>query len=467
MKDIVARVRGFVAKHSSKFVLGVGGVFAFTAVIMFATTMGSSPIDVVNTQTADMTELNETLEKIDGNLEDQVAVAQVNSTSAVQPKSEISAPEDQVSAASENAVSEQAVNGQAASEQAKTTASTTPKATTSGATGTVDALQNAIPTATVNPDAFEEKVMPYQIYVSKNSYTIAILKPDENNEYTQLVRKFSTGIGRSSAQTRAGSYTITSKERWHAWGGGGYSPYASKHSGGLWFHGAIYSSKDSNSMQPGSYNAIGTACSSGCLRTTASAASWIYYNCPIGTPVVIANDSKYSASAPADIPSTQRYDPTDPGADQEIPVTSFNISKTSATLEVGDAVTISVSGVQPSDTNTKDFIYKSSDESVATVDSSGKVTAISPGTTTISVTADDVGEETKKCTVTVNEPIPEETPEPGSTPETTPENTTDPDASASPSPTTTATPTATKDPITATPQPTTATSSGFDFKPID
>ena len=45
--------------------------------------------------------------------------------------------------------------------------------------------------------------------------------------------------------------------------------------------------------------------------------------------------------------------------------------------------------------------WSSYDETVATVDNSGKVTAVAPGTATITVKTTD-GEKTATCTVTVN-----------------------------------------------------------------
>ena len=277
---------------------------------------------------------------------------------------------------------------------------------------------DSAPAAT--PTASPEKTKDtYQIYVSKNSYTIAILGLDENGEYTKVVRKFSTGIGRSSSQTRTGTFEITGKQRWHAWSSTSYSPYATKYSGGVYIHGPLYSEKDSNSMKPGSYNAIGTSCSSGCLRTTCSAAAWVYYNCPVGTKVIVANDSKYTSSRPAQIPDSQTYDPTDPGATPEIPITAIALSDKEKTLTVGESFTLSVTSFTPSNTSTKGFLYSSSDNAIATVDASGNVIAIGVGTATITVTADDPYGKSASCKVTVNElatPPPTDTEDPSTPP---------------------------------------------------
>ncbi|MCL2671615.1 MAG: Ig-like domain-containing protein [Clostridiales bacterium] len=288
------------------------------------------------------------------------------------------------------------------------------------------------PKPTTKPDNSE---YPYLVYVSKNSYTIAILGLDDKGEYTKVLRKFSTGIGRSGAQTRAGTFKITGKERWHKWGGGQYSPYATKYSSGVYIHGPLYKAQDPNKMEPGSYNAIGTACSSGCLRTTCSAAAWIYYNCKVGTTVIVANDSKYSTPAPAKIPYDQTWDPTDPGATPEVPVTSFTLSPTSAALTVGESLSLLISSIKPSDTSTKTFLYSSSNTSVATVDSKGVVRAVGPGTAVITVTADDVSGVKKTCTVVVTGAAATPTPSPSPAPSPTPTRTPTPTFTPTPTPT--------------------------------
>jgi lipoprotein-anchoring transpeptidase ErfK/SrfK len=259
--------------------------------------------------------------------------------------------------------------------------------------------------ASAAPTPAPSSEFPYLIYVSKNSYTIAILGLDDNMEYTKILRTFATGIGRSGAQTRAGTYTITEKEPWHTWSKNAHSPYATKHSGGLWFHGPSFKEKNYNTLISDSYNGIGTAVSSGCLRTTCSAAAWIYYNCALGTPVIIANDSKYTSKPFEKIPDGQTYDPTHPGSKQEIPITSFALVRDDVGLTVGQTFQVSVKKVLPEDTTTTKYIYSSSDVSVATVDSSGQIEAVGEGTCVIHVKANDVGTVTRSLIVTVEPAI--------------------------------------------------------------
>lgn len=150
----------------------------------------------------------------------------------------------------------------------------------------------------------------YIIYISKKTCTIGIVGRGSDNRFTKKVKTFPTSIGKAG-QTREGTFWIYKKERWHSWSGASYSPYCSKQDGGSYIHGPMYTAKDSNSMIASSYNSIGTQSSAGCLGTVCGAAGWIYYNCPTGTMVMIANDSKFSASRPKKIDDDQTYDPTE------------------------------------------------------------------------------------------------------------------------------------------------------------
>ena len=82
------------------------------------------------------------------------------------------------------------------------------------------------------------------------------------------------------------------------------------------------------------------------------------------------------------------------------PVTGVSLDKTELTLDEGDSATLAAT-VSPEDASNKNVTWTSSDEKVATVDATGKVTAIKAGTATITVTTED-GEKTATCAVTVN-----------------------------------------------------------------
>lgn len=75
------------------------------------------------------------------------------------------------------------------------------------------------------------------------------------------------------------------------------------------------------------------------------------------------------------------------------------MNKTTTSLVVGANETLTAT-VAPTNATDKTVTYKSSDTSVATVDSTGKVSGVKAGTADITVTTKD-GSKTAECTVTV------------------------------------------------------------------
>ena len=82
---------------------------------------------------------------------------------------------------------------------------------------------------------------------------------------------------------------------------------------------------------------------------------------------------------------------------QEVRVESVAISQSSAEIEIGKTLQLNAT-VSPSTATRKDITWSSSKSSVASVSSSGLVTAVSEGTTTITAAADGKKGE---CTVSV------------------------------------------------------------------
>lgn len=86
-----------------------------------------------------------------------------------------------------------------------------------------------------------------------------------------------------------------------------------------------------------------------------------------------------------------------------VAVTSVSLSKTKLTLAVGASETLGAT-VTPAEATNKNVKWSVDDESVATVDENGKVTAMTVGTTTITVTTEDGG-KWASCDVTVDERV--------------------------------------------------------------
>ena len=83
-------------------------------------------------------------------------------------------------------------------------------------------------------------------------------------------------------------------------------------------------------------------------------------------------------------------------------VTGVSLSPETLALDVGDSATLTAT-VEPSNATNKNVTWASDNESVATVDVNGVVTAVGAGTATITVTTEDGG-KTATCTVTVERP---------------------------------------------------------------
>ena len=82
-----------------------------------------------------------------------------------------------------------------------------------------------------------------------------------------------------------------------------------------------------------------------------------------------------------------------------VSVSGVSINKTTISLTEGGSETLTAT-VAPDNATNKSVSWKSSDTGVATVDNSGKVTAVKAGSATITVTTTD-GSKTATCSVTV------------------------------------------------------------------
>jgi len=88
-----------------------------------------------------------------------------------------------------------------------------------------------------------------------------------------------------------------------------------------------------------------------------------------------------------------------------VAVTSITLNKTTTKITVGGTETLSVTSVSPANATDKTYTWSSSDETIATVDANGKVTAVAVGTATIKATANDGSGVKDECTVTVKKPV--------------------------------------------------------------
>ena len=105
-----------------------------------------------------------------------------------------------------------------------------------------------------------------------------------------------------------------------------------------------------------------------------------------GSAVITASAGNYSATCTVTV---QR---------NVIAVTSITLNKNSLTLTEGESETLTAT-VMPENATDKTVTWSSSNADVATVDQSGKVTAVAAGSATIYAAA---GDKKASCTVTVN-----------------------------------------------------------------
>ena len=86
-----------------------------------------------------------------------------------------------------------------------------------------------------------------------------------------------------------------------------------------------------------------------------------------------------------------------------VPVSAITLNESNATIVVGNTEQLSVSSIAPDNATDKTYTWSSSDESIATVDQTGKVTAIAAGKATVYATAKDGSGVKGGCEITVKE----------------------------------------------------------------
>ena len=281
----------------------------------------------------------------------------------------------------------------------KTTVSTTTTTTTVSTTKTTSTTKKK--SDPNSPENFPVNASPYFIYVEKGSHTITIYAKDSHGKYTTAVRTYLTATGRTASLTPVGLFSVGGKEKWHRWGSSSFSPYCSRYYGGLFFHGPLYKQKNFGSLKESSVSAIGTNASSGCMRTSAQAAYFVYAFCPSGTYVKIVNGSPLGKSAGRPAIKSQYVDP----ATNKVPVAGVNLKISSKTVKIGESFTVKAE-IEPDNASEKACYWLSSNPKSVIVKGSGTsctITAKAAGKATVTVTTVD-GSYKATITVTVTEP---------------------------------------------------------------
>lgn len=102
-------------------------------------------------------------------------------------------------------------------------------------------------------------------------------------------------------------------------------------------------------------------------------------------------------------PETPDDEPEEPEEEPAVAVTGVSLDVTAKTVWPGETFQLTAT-VAPADATDSSVMWSTSDKAVATVDANGKVTAVGPGTATITVTTND-GAKTATCAIAVNTPV--------------------------------------------------------------
>lgn len=134
--------------------------------------------------------------------------------------------------------------------------------------------------------------VPYAITVDVTNQVVTVYGLDENNEYTKIVKQMICSTGTVSNPSRVGDWTLNGKTaRWAyfpKWGGN--AQYWTRINSSIAFHSVLYRTPDPMELATGSYYALGTRASHGCIRLQVSDSKWIYDNVGKGTVVTITEE---------------------------------------------------------------------------------------------------------------------------------------------------------------------------------
>lgn len=158
---------------------------------------------------------------------------------------------------------------------------------------------------------------PYLICVNNANSCVTVFCVDEEGNYT---RPYMSMLCTGGVDTPEGIFKTPARYSWHVLMGPCYGQYCTRIYKGILFHSVPYYTMHKYDLMYKSFNRLGWIISHGCVRLAVNDAKWIYDNCPIGTTVVIYNDSKSSGpmGRPVGIKIDTKdlfrrgWDPTDP-----------------------------------------------------------------------------------------------------------------------------------------------------------
>ena len=135
-------------------------------------------------------------------------------------------------------------------------------------------------------------IVPYAVTVDVRNQVTTVYSPDENGEYTQIVRQMICSTGSTKYPSDVGDWVTNGKRaRWAYFSlYGSHAQYWTRINEYIAFHSVIYTDVDYMKLSVNSYNRLGRRGSHGCVRLLVSDAKWVYDNIRKGVVVTITED---------------------------------------------------------------------------------------------------------------------------------------------------------------------------------
>ncbi len=159
------------------------------------------------------------------------------------------------------------------------------------------------------------------------------------------IRAMACSCGRTGQETPEGVFYTSDKFDWGYMADGSWAAYVTRFNGDILFHSVPSWEPYPGNIEIGEYNKLGGPASLGCIRLCVEDASWIYYNMPWGTQVVVYTDYDNPGpwgipgtyKVPDDIPQVRQWDPTDPDPGNPWPYYTISIGPDYITLPTGSS----------------------------------------------------------------------------------------------------------------------------------
>lgn len=153
---------------------------------------------------------------------------------------------------------------------------------------------------------------PFEIRVNKQMNCITVYAMDTSGAYSIPYKAMVCSTGNA---TPLGTFKTPAKYVWKVLKGNVWGQYSTRITGSILFHSVPYRTSSKDTLISKYYNKLGTTASAGCVRLTTIDAKWIYDNCPLGTTVIIYNDSNpgpLGKPSAMKVDESNKWDPTDP-----------------------------------------------------------------------------------------------------------------------------------------------------------